>query len=252
MASELRPHDPSGTRAPAAGTDGELEPVSLPLPHPDARADSPTSALVRVVVAPLTLVPSTKEMAPRTIPDQRGHAPPPRVPASSSGPPESPSSPGCLRAEVPDARRRQAPPHWEPTPLFIRLLHHPRPGFSRMQSHLSPSGAAASLCSPHLPTRPTRSPQELPRARRRCRGERAAAVPVEQMGGLKPGSTEPRPRSRGGLPVSALPSAGREDSAGAPCSLAGGWLAPAATQGAANLVSEGLQSPGQVWNCSPT
>lgn len=52
--------------------------------------------------------------------------------------------------------------------------------------------------------------------------------------------------------ASVLPSAGREDSARALCALMGGRLAPAAAQGAADLVSEGLQSAGQVWNCGPT
>ena len=66
------------------------------------------------------------------------------------------------------------------------------------------------------------------------------------------GDADARPRSHNISWVSTVPSAGREDPARAPWALTGGRLAPAPSQGAADLVSEGLQSPGQVWDCSPT
>lgn len=135
------------------------------LPHAPAWRrspfDFPTSALGHVAVAQLKLVSYTKEMATWTIPDQQGHAPLPRVLSSSSGSPESPSSLGCHGAQVPDVPR-QNPPHSELTPLFICLFHHLLPGFSQIQSHLSQSGAAPSLCSPKLPTSPYPRPSGTP------------------------------------------------------------------------------------------
>ena len=122
---------------------------------------------------------------------------------------------------------------------------------SPRSSHISHSlGWHPPLAPPNCPTAPTRSPEEL-----------SPALSVAEGSGSRcshftDGEVETQERraqtrvTRGSLGC-VLPSAGREDSAGAPCTLAGGWLAPAASQGAANLVSEGLQSPGQVWNCSP-
>lgn len=68
---------------------------------------------------------------------------------------------------------------------------------------------------------------------------------------LETQSAEPSPMPHEGLRPT-LPAAGREGLARAPCALSEGVAGSGhARREVPHLVPEGLQSPGQVWNCSP-
>lgn len=126
------------------------------------------------------------------IPDQRGHAPLPRVLASSSDSLENPCSLCDPSMRKCPATRRQDQPVLELTPLFIRLFYHLLPGFSQIQSHFSRSRVAPSLCSPKLPNSSDPQPSGiLPCLALSQREADREAEAQESRGG-------PRPGSRGG------------------------------------------------------